>query len=361
MSEQPLRVLVLGDSRSFHMERYVDELRRQGCEVLMASLEDGTMPHHRLRKGKPRNRLSYLLASSEIRSLITGDFAPDVINAHYAVGYGASTAIAARGVSAAVVLHVWGSDILVLPRQSFFRRMKAVIALKSADIVLGDSRYLLKAARTLHRFPHGEVIPWGIEQVYYDLFSSERLKQKPVRIISPRAHEEVYNHLFVLEALLPFLERGELHWSLPNWGSEVETFKEAAAGLLGKSVFLYSRKVRGDLMRFFAEHDLYLSASHSDSSPASLIEAMGLGLIPVCADIPGIREWLHRENGFMFEPDSEKELHEIIRRVLGFTEEYASLLERNRQQVVTKGIFETNVAQMIAIMREAAAHTKATK
>ena len=34
MSGDPLRVLVLADSRSFHTERYVAELRRQGCEVL---------------------------------------------------------------------------------------------------------------------------------------------------------------------------------------------------------------------------------------------------------------------------------------------------------------------------------------
>jgi glycosyltransferase involved in cell wall biosynthesis len=197
-----------------------------------------------------------------------------------------------------------------------------------------------------------------MEQVYADLFTADRFLQSPIRIISPRAHEVIYNHLFVLETLYPFLEQNEIHWSLPNWGSEVEIFKDAASDLLGKSVFLYPRRVRGDLMRSFAEHDIYLSASDSDSSPASLIEAMGLGLVPVCADIPGIREWLTRDNGFLFGPEDGDELYAIMQKLISRSETYTSMLNQNRDLVMTKGIFETNVAQMISIMREAVIHSK---
>ena len=51
--------------------------------------------------------------------------------------------------------------------------------------------------------------------------------------------------------------------------------------------------------------DLYLSASHSDGSSVSLMEALGCGLPVLVSDIPGNREWVtDGEQGWLF-PDGD--------------------------------------------------------
>ena len=55
------------------------------------------------------------------------------------------------------------------------------------------------------------------------------------------------------------------------------------------------------LQVLLASHAVYVSASRSDSTSQSLLEAMAAGLLPVVSDIPGNREWvIHRRTGLLF-------------------------------------------------------------
>jgi L-malate glycosyltransferase len=63
-----------------------------------------------------------------------------------------------------------------------------------------------------------------------------------------------------------------------------------------------------DLARYYRSSDLYLSASHSDGSSISLLEAMACGLPALVSDIPGNREWINPgEQGWWF-PDGDHRL-----------------------------------------------------
>jgi glycosyltransferase involved in cell wall biosynthesis len=101
-----------------------------------------------------------------------------------------------------------------------------------------------------------------------------------------------------------------------------------------------------------ASHDVYLSSAVSDSSPATLIEAMGLGLIPICGDIPGIREWLQEDRGYVFDLYSADQLRNRIAALIDSGDAHGEMRERNLARVKESAIFEDNIAQTIAIMRE---------
>jgi glycosyltransferase involved in cell wall biosynthesis len=47
-----------------------------------------------------------------------------------------------------------------------------------------------------------------------------------------------------------------------------------------------------DLPRFYRSADLYVSASHSDGTSISLLEALACGCPALVSDIPGNREWV---------------------------------------------------------------------
>ena len=60
-----------------------------------------------------------------------------------------------------------------------------------------------------------------------------------------------------------------------------------------------------ELPEIYRAADLYLSASHSDGSSISLLEALACGRPALVSDIPGNREWITPgEQGWLF-PDGD--------------------------------------------------------
>lgn len=297
--------------------------------------------------------LHYPLSSFELRRL-TEKIRPDIINPHFASGYGFAAALARGGNTPPIVLHLWGSDILVVPHKSIFHRHKTAFALRAADLVVGDSRYLIQEAGRIAKLNRTEVIPWGIEEEYLGLHRTDYDLRRPLRVIVPRPHEPVYNNHFLLRALAPLLREGVVRLTFPAFGSLYEMFRAEGEQLVPSGIDYYEKLSRKQFLRFMAEHDCYLSAAISDSSPVSMIEAMALGLLPVVADIPGVREWLTPEGGWLYAPDNADELISVIRKIVSGDNDYRKERERNLDRITSDGLFEQNINRTITLMREIA-------
>lgn len=71
------------------------------------------------------------------------------------------------------------------------------------------------------------------------------------------------------------------------------------------------------LADYFAEADLYVSATSCDGSSISLLQAMACGLPAVVADAYGNREWVKPgENGWLFPPEDDQALAKAILQAL---------------------------------------------
>lgn len=345
-----LRVVVLSDSRAFHTERYVRELRRQGCRVMPVSIEQGRLPHLHLPRITPFQAIQYPAALSAVRRVIRR-FRPHIVNAHHASGYGFLAALAHRRGDPPIVLHLWGSDILVVPKRSPLHRWKVMSALRSADLVIGDSGFLIREAAALTALSKSAVIPWGLEREYCSDLPPLDLAGRPLRIITPRPHEPVYDNQTILHALTDHLRNGAVTLTVPEFGSRLSHFQKLARAL-GVDVSYYKRSPRAHFIQMLKLHQVYLSASRSDSSPVSLLEAMGLGLIPIVADIPGVREWGGPESALLFTPGDAGSLKQCIDLLLsGRTDEWDVRRRRNAQRIVSEATYEENIAATIAAMQ----------
>lgn len=352
MIDNRFRVLMLADAATFHAERFATELRRQGCNVLLLSIEPGRTRHFKLRRKGPFKSMHYLLAAGQVRRIIKR-FDPDIINPHFASGYGFLAALAVKGTPP-IVLNLWGSDILLVPHLSVLHRWKTQIALSKASCVIGDSAYLVDSAKDLRQFARSRVIYWGIEEQYLSLHKPDYNLSRPLKIIVPRAHEPVYNNLFIVEALKDLINAGDIELTFPGSGSMFNHFRESAATLVGDRIRYYDRLDRDEFMKLMAGHDLFLSAASSDSSPVTLIEAMALGLIPVTAKIVGVKEWLNPESGHTFDLMDKESLARVIRDIIEHDDNQTTMRKTNLEKVKTTAIFERNVAEQIAIMRSLA-------
>lgn len=351
MKKEKLRILVLGDSRSFHIERYLAELRRQNCEVLVASIEAGRIDYYQLRWRGPIRKLHYLLAVRELRELIE-KFEPDVVDAHYASGYGHMAAGALKNSAIPLVVQLWGSDILVVPHKSFLHKRKVVMALSEADAVVADSQYLLDEAQKFVSLNKTLVEPFGIEKRFIDFHKNVYSFSSPLKIIVPRPHEKIYNNSFVLNALGPLLGAGAIALTFPDFGSLAIEFKWEIKNAGYRGVSFYEKMGRESFLQFVAEHDVYLSAALSDSSPVSLIEAMALGLIPVAAKIPGVEEWIRDSGALTFDINDAKGLKDSMSAIINSNDKRIQMRKRNLERVMARGIFENNVAARIDLMKQ---------
>ena len=347
----PLRILMLGDGCSFHVERMLVELTKQGQEASLASLEHSELVNYSLTRRGPLPSLHYTLAASQV-SEIAREISPHLLYAHYATGYGHLAALANVGIGLPVVLNIWGSDILIVPRKSTLHKAKAVRALRSASFVVSDSAYLLDEAQKIAPFEKSAVIPWGVEQEFLNFYDEGRNRSGPLKVIVPRAHEEVYDNLFILRAMADMVVRKEIELTFPAFGSRVASFRNEAERLTGGKISFYDRLNRHEFMQFYSGFDLFLSNSSSDSSPASMIEAMGLGLTVVARDIPGVREWLCPESGYLFAEGDESQLRAIVQKLRTRGKDDSERRCENRIRVLKEAVFEENIGSQIEIMRK---------
>jgi L-malate glycosyltransferase len=351
VSKEKFRILVLSDASSFHTERYVTELARQEVEVLLLSLEEGRIPHHRLAQRTPFSTFWYAMAATEVRAIMK-DFQPDILNPHFASGYGFTVALANARKTVPVALHLWGSDILVVPGKSIFHARKTAHALRHADLVIGDSEYLIKEASELAPLKEKLVVPWGIEQRFLALGDKRRPIKRPLKIIVPRHHEKLYNNLFLVQALAPLANAGHVTLTFPSFGSLAGDFRLKTELLVGDAIRYYDPMNRPEFLEFMSMHDIYLSSAISDSSPVSLIEAMALGLIPIAADIPGVQEWLDDDSGYPYPLYDGAALQKIIGDLIKNPDNHHALRQHNRKRVEADALFEKNVERMLSAMKQ---------
>jgi len=94
--------------------------------------------------------------------------------------------------------------------------------------------------------------------------------------------------------------------------------------------------------------DIYVSASLSDGSSISLLEAMACGLAPIVSDIPGNREWVtESDNGWLFPPTDIKHLADVMAQAAADLKESRCIGEKNIEIVRSRADWRRNNALLL--------------
>jgi len=349
-----MRLLLLADGSSIHTQRYHSELIHQGVEVILASLERGDTVDIQLKKKSVSNSISYFFVNRQIKELVR-QYSPDIVNPHFASGYGFSTALSKSWKKLPVCLHCLGSDILISPHKSIAHKRRVVYAIARSQLIFADSNYLAEEITSLYKTDNISVVPWGIEKHIGDIFTVREKKNykfgKPLRVLIPRPHQKVYNNELIIHALKDKINDKTIALSFPDWGDFVDRFKKLSNEICPDGLIDYYKfKPRDEYVEFLKKHDVYLSASKSDSSPASLIEAMGAGLWPVAGDIDGIKEWLNNDNGSVYDLDNRNSLDLIFDKLISKDFNSCAILKKNHKRAIETALFSDNISKTIEIM-----------
>jgi glycosyltransferase involved in cell wall biosynthesis len=251
---------------------------------------------------------------------------PDVIHAGPIQTCAYIAALAGDRSGAPLVSMSWGSDLLVDAHKNSWMRNLTRFALRRSDWLLGDCRAVQDAAVEAFGFPaeHITLFPWGVDLQRFHPPSREGLPpSSPVGrvslpasypgdfvVLSLRSWEPIYGVDVVIKGFARAAAvEPRLRLMLLSGGSlALQIQRMIEQNGLRDRVHLGGQVSQTDLPRFYQAADLYLSASQSDGSSISLLEALASGLPALVSDIPGNREWVQPgEQGWLFpagDPDA---------------------------------------------------------
>jgi glycosyltransferase involved in cell wall biosynthesis len=337
-----VRIATLGNASVVHTQGWVEHFRARGHEVALWSLEPGPvgLGAHALPAPPIPRVVRYPLAAPALRRALAA-FDPDLVDAHYVPNYGLLGALSGRRP---LSVTAWGSDLLLLGGP--LQRERARWVLGRADLVLADAENLASAARALGA-PAARVacIPWGIP---LDRFRDAGARE-PGLILSTRRMEPLYDLPTVITAAVSVMAaRPDARLVLAGDGPSRADLERLAARLLPRDrwQFLGALDAAG-IASWLARAEVYVSASLSDSTSLSLLEAMAAGAAPVVSDLEGNREWVRDGEGARLFPPGDAA---ALARALAQSRGDAGWRERarrlNREVVERRADHARNMAEI---------------
>jgi glycosyltransferase involved in cell wall biosynthesis len=194
----------------------------------------------------------------------------------------------------------WGSDLLHDIDSDRWQRWCARFALKRSQGLVGDCQAVKDKAVSLGIAAEKvSLFPWGVDLERFEPGKNEEFRERrgwqdAFLLLSLRSWEPIYGVDVVVKAFGRAAAKiPELRLILLGGGSLAGQIRQLISeNGLDERVFLGGQVKNTDLPGYYRAADLYLSASHSDGSSVSLMEALASGLPALVSDIPGNKEWI---------------------------------------------------------------------
>jgi glycosyltransferase involved in cell wall biosynthesis len=222
----------------------------------------------------------------------------------------------------------WGYDLLQDAGRNMAWRWATRFTLKRSAAMVGDCATIRKLA-VAYGMPDERIVtfPWGIDLEHFTPAGHTHQPEvssagvdTPFTLLSTRSWEPVYGVETIARAYAKAASQcPELRLAMLGNGSQAGLLRRILASAGSEYAGSYPRVLfpgqisYADLPRYYRSADLYVSASHSDGTSISLLEAMACGRPVLVSDIPGNCEWVQQgENGWLFPEGDEKALAQAI-------------------------------------------------
>lgn len=356
-----MKVLFLSAANSIHTVRWVNALSERGHNITLVSQKDHqadvdaiSTDVHIIYLPILGTKGYYLNAGTLKRIYNKGNF--DVVNVHYASGYGTLARIAGLPH---VLLSVWGSDVYDFPYES---RLKEVILRKNlnyATAIASTSKVMVKQIKKFLKSEKEIIItPFGVD---ISRFSPDKRKKEGgkfvfgiIKTLSPK-----YGIDTVIKAFAEFLktlpdeEQRTVCLKIYGKGELFEELKELARTLKIEKQILFKGYIPNDKVpKALNDMDVFLLGSrlNSESFGVAAVEAMACELPVIATDVDGFQEVIEdKKTGFIVAKDSPEEMAKYLDVLYANAELRKKMGERGRKRVELFYNWGKNVETMIQI------------
>ena len=201
----------------------------------------------------------------------------------------------------------WGYDLLFDADRSAVWRWATRYTLSHSAVMIGDCNTIRQRAMNFGMADERIVtFPWGVDLDHFNVVTGDchvRVRTSATlecsnahtfTLLSTRNWDPIYGVDVIAKAFVQAAQqRPELRLILLGNGSQAGLLRQVfTRGGVLEQVHFPGQVSQADLPHYYRAADLYVSASHSDGSSISLLEAMACGRPALVSDIPGNLEWV---------------------------------------------------------------------
>lgn len=364
-----MRVFILSDPNNVHTQRWVTSLAARDIQIFLFGLNrcdlkvyekfsnvevcfyDYTSAlNNRLINGS-FEKLRYLKVIKQLRDKIR-QFKPDILHAHYASSYGLLGAISGFHP---FVLSVWGSDIYIFPKRSFFHSTILRYNFFKADKILSTSNVMAQEANK-YTSKSISITPFGVD---IELFEKNR-KKKPTNefiIGTVKTLAPIYGiHILINAFKIVYEKNRKLNPKLVIVGEgeqEAELKKLVSSLELNTAVSFLGRVNNSNLPELYNMFDVSVFLSDSESFGVVAVESMACECPVVVSDAEGFTEVVdNMHTGFVVPKNNAEKAAEAIQLFIDNPKFRDIMGKAGRDRVCQLYDWNENVNKMNSIYNE---------
>mgnify|MGYP005843495333 CR=1 FL=1 len=305
-----MRIVLLAAGSSIHTVRWANGLSAEGHSVHLVielTIFEPMDTADKLNLLEFRGALGYFTIVPAVRRILK-EVAPDIVNAHYASGYGTT----ARLVNYRPwVLSVWGSDIYDFPHKSPLHKWMVKRNLRAADRVLSTSHSMAHETRKLvPEVSNIAITPFGVDfQAYKGIEPVSAVQKQKLVIGTVKTMKPHYGIDTLIKAFAQLVLRlqdknrevPEVELRLVGGGEQTDELLALAAQLdIGDKVHFVSLVPHSQVPQELQKLDIYVALSRRESFGVAVIEAQAAGRPVLVSDAGGLPEVvIDGETGFV--------------------------------------------------------------
>lgn len=357
------KLLFLSAASSIHTIKWVNALSKKYevhlvyCKNHKPKLESisNNIILHELKYATPHG---YYLNAYTLNKLYK-DINPDIINVHYASGYGTLARIAKLPN---IILNVWGSDVYDFPNESKIKRIILKKNIFYANKIASTSNVM--ANEVYRQFPDLKkkiyITPFGVD--------TKKFSKKKV---SKNSHEFIIGNI---KALLPKYGIDYLILGISDLVSKLKTekkeYKNIKVYIYGEgsqrpeleelvktchleNIIFFKGKIPNDEVPFaLSQMDVFCATSiiNSESFGVAVVEAMSCEVPVIATNIDGFSEVMDSDNtGIIIEKKNHYEIARALEYMIDNKDKRLQFGKAGRKRVLKYFNWDDNVNSMIDV------------
>lgn len=290
-----MKICYLADINSYHTKRWCKYFISKGHDIHVISISNGNyegVKVHSLevsedisKKEKSFGKLSYLNRIKRIKNIVNS-IKPDIVHAHYASSYGLFGALCNYHP---YIISLWGSDILLFPKEGLVQKNIIKYNFKKADRIFSTSNYMKEEAK-LYTKKNIDITPFGIDT---SIFYNKSIREDSILTIGiVKSLEKIYGIDYLIRAFSNLSNKYEnIRLEIVGDGTQEENLRKLAIdlGVIDKVSF-NGRFSSEEVSDFYNRINIAVFPSKSESFGVSVLEAQACGLPVIVSDIKAFNE-----------------------------------------------------------------------
>ena len=358
-----MKIIFLGGAGSIHTIRWVNSLSEKGLEVILVSLKGEVETIGKINDNVKviylpfGTKLGYYLNVFALKKIISKE-KPDLINAHYASGYGTLGRLSGFNKK---LLNVWGSDVYDFPNESKLKKRIIEKNLKNYTAIASTSYCMAEETKKYLENKSKEIFitPFGVDTEKFKNLNIEK-KENEITIGIVKTLTEKYGIEYLIKAIkelenildienykkirLLIYGKGELKNKLEDLTKELQ---------IEDKVIFKGYISNEDVPKALNEMDIFVVPSINESFGVAAVEAMACEIPVIASSVGGLKEVIvDKETGYLVPKKDHKEIAKYLKKLILDKNLRTSLGKNGRKRVLENYDWNSNVDYMIKIYRE---------